>query len=176
MNEHIKTLQANGGKGYLSRAIATELAGQGLVQMHESAVDSNGNPAVRLTDKGMNMTEPTNTASAATTDKPKLVFDTGIAKPAKAARNERKSGLYDDMPVSASVHFANGDYKKLSALPGQLQRRYSEPMVDGEGKPVMTTTKKGKSVQKRTTVRKFSVARVDATDPKGAGVRLFRDA
>lgn len=182
MNEHIKALQSGDGKGYLPRDVAEKLRAEGLVEIHPSMADHNGNPAVRLTEKGTAMnTTAMNTAPANTAT---IVFDEGIPKPEKAARGAaRKPGLYDNMPVGASVHFA-GDPKELikkhSSLPNSLTRRFSEPVVGPDGQPVMETRKSKKKgeyqAQKRNATRKFSLARVDANDPRGPGVRLFRDA
>lgn len=183
MNEHIKALQSSDGKGYLPQQIADKLAAEGLVQIHPSAKDSNGNPAVRLTEKGVSMTNTTDAATVTAAEKAAITFDSGVPLPPKADRTERKSGQFDSMNVGQSAHFA-GDakamFKKYSSLPSALTRRYSETVVGPDGAPVMETRKSKKKgdyqAQKRKPVREYVLRRVGTDDPKGAGVRLFRTA
>lgn len=189
IDEIFKTLRANDGKGYVPRDVADTLAKNGLVEVHPDAKDSNGNPAVRLTEKGMSMSDnPANTADTANTAvkkaKAPVEFDTGIAPKPKAEKGERKPGLYDAMEVGQSAHFVGTDAKSLSKKYGylatQLQRRYSELVVNTDGTPVMETKKNKKrgeyQVPKRKPVREFIVQKVGDDDPKGAGLRLYRTA
>lgn len=190
MDEILKTLRANDGKGYVPRDVADALAKDGLAEVHPDAKDSNGNPAVRLTIKGMNMNDTATSgasaevAGAAAKVRTPIEFDTGIAPKPKAEKGERKPGTYDTMEVGQSVHFAGTDYralnKKYGYLASQLQRRFAEPVVNTDGTPVMEAKKSKKrgdyTEPKRKVVREFLIEKVGTDDPKGTGLRLHRIA
>ncbi len=197
MDQYISQLRANDGRGYIPADVANKMKTDGLVEIHPTARDSVGNPAVRLTAKGQaynpqagngnganapvfddEVAAPTKAAAPA----PVITFDTGIKPPDKRPRGvERKPNQYEAMQAGQSAHIAgNGKelYKKYSSLPAALHKRYSEPVVDASGKPVMETKNSKKrgdfEVPKRKVLRTFSLHRVGADDPKGEGVRLFR--
>lgn len=94
--------------------------------------------------------------------------------PMSNARVTQSKYPFEHMEVGQSFHIAT-DKKSILATVNQHNRRYATPSPDGATR--LQKTKKypeGRQVAVLVYSRKFACRRVDSTDPRGAGYRVFR--
>lgn len=88
----------------------------------------------------------------------------------------------DSLEVGDSFHVAGKTKRSLNSTMHTFNKNYRVPELDGAGQPVTEVkigkkkdgTETRKTVAKYTEARKFEHYDVDATDPDGVGVRIFR--
>lgn len=197
--EALKTLTGEGGTGYLKREEADKFATAGLVEIHSTLTDTDGNPAVRLTPAGAAFANNGNSngENKAMTDTtaPKAATPTAfkirdnVPMPARRAGGNTKGSRYPfdalqpgqsfHIPVTAEVA---EPWKKYSSIASSASRRYANKMLDTNGQPIMVTrTRKIKGVEKTTSSPKLALTRVFAIrpaapdDPDGPGAVVFRE-
>lgn len=112
---------------------------------------------------------------------------TDVARPVKKGGKGGGSSPYaaklDALEIDASFHVAGKTKRSLNSTMHTANKKYRIPELDAAGQPVTEVkigkkkdgTETRKTVAKYTEARKFSHYDVDATDPDGAGVRIFRD-
>lgn len=196
----LKLIAATGG------AYLTQAEGQAAIDAGHAVVDvSNvrGNTAfVTLTDAGAAA------ISAAVASKEKPVFEIDdYSPPVLVKKRGGKRGSkypFESLEVGKSFHVPKTAEmpNPVSALASSLtgaRRKFAEPVLDGEGKPVMETVtvktyatdasgkrikgadghfvvsgEKSVSKPKMNQTRDFQVVEADAKDPRGPGARVVR--
>lgn len=157
--------------------------------------------AVSLTDKGKAMLEDTSTVTVETVASSGFEIDTDVAVPTDVTRKAREDGYpFAKLEIGQSFHVplkTGEDHDKLwgriSSSASGARSKFAVPTGEKEEVTVKTFKKdeNGKFVKdengkripvsenvevrdKKSLVRDFKVAKVDSTDKRGAGVRVFR--
>jgi len=158
----------------------------GLVEVNKSVPDpTNKNKiATRATSKGIAalniaaVIEEGNEDMPEPTTKPTFELEDDVAIPTvRRGRSGTSRYPFDAMTVGQSFHVAATEEtpdpaKGLASTASGANRRYSVPAEDGR----LRIDKKGNEVPVMVKTRDFIVRRVDATDVKGEGARVFRIA
>lgn len=113
-------------------------------------------------------------------------IESGIPLPTKTSGRGGGPSPYKDridrLEVGQSFHIAGKTKKSLNSTMHTFNKAYRVNELDASGNPVTEVkvgkkkdgTETRKTVNKYTEARKFQHYDVDATDPKGVGVRIFR--
>lgn len=157
---------------YASVEETKDLEFKGLVEVHPTTVDANGNRLVRATAKAIaeNPTKSTegagaSTAGAGTAVKPTFTIDKGIPIPESVGRGRIGATKYpfDAMEVGDSFFIAE-DHKKLASTVSSANQRYAKPDPSGEQRKA----RNGEMVVKTVLTRRYVVKAVEG------GSRIWR--
>lgn len=185
-------------KGYLmlTQDEGAEAVAAGFATVDTGVVEGD-TAAVVLTEAGKAQIAP---APVAAVSSPSFAIDEAIPLPATTGRRSREGGYpFDKLEVGQSFHVAatadNADpVLRLQSSVSAAKARYAvetgeteivtvkEYLRDGKGyvkdengkRVVVATTSEKRPVMK--TTRNFTVKAVDASDPRGAGARVWRTA
>jgi len=188
----------------LTQEEGSEALAAGYIDVDTSKVEGN-TAAVSLTEAGkaaLTSGEATASGAAAASG---FEIDTDVALPGAATRRGRSGGYpFDALPVNGSFHVAVNDkddtlddlLTRMSSSVSGARARYAEPTGEtetvkvkvyrkGEGGKGFAKDENGKRIvesetqeerPKMRTVRDFVARKVDASDKKGEGVRVWRTA
>lgn len=188
--------------GYLmlTQEEGAEVVNAGFAELVVPNVIDGDKAAVRLTEAGQKAAAELNgTAPAAASPSRSFVIDDNVPVPSvnRAGRN-KTIYPFDDLAVGQSFHVAatpdnDNPAKSLASTVSSATARYAEEtgetetvtvsvyQTDAEGKRVkgadghwIKTGEKTETRPKMKNTRVFVVRAVDATDPRGAGARVFR--
>ncbi len=151
-----------------------KLLADGMVEQNTDIADGD-KVATRATEKGITaLNEATATTGSGATASTFEIED-GVQK--KGRRGGRSSILYpfDDLNVGQSFHIPAtterpNPSKSIASTVSAATKKWATPTGQTKKSP------KGNDIPVLSYTRRFSVEAVDATDPKGAGARVFRDA
>lgn len=168
------TLDNAPGYVHAPESEVAELVAQGLVEVNHEIKDSNDNPAVRATQKGIEQmaSKQTKSATPATENKSAFAIEDGIEMPAV-----KRSGLgnelypFDALQVGQSFFVPNSEdkpnaAKSLASTVSSATARYAQQDPNGATR----VNRKGVEVPVMVNTRKFRVLAVEG------GARVWRVA
>jgi len=159
-------------------ALLTSIAATALIVPFAAKVNGNDAPPAPAGDVAL----PVVAVAVGTVGE----IETGIPVPARKGGKGGGASPYKEkieaLEVGQSFHVAGKTKRSLNSTMHTFNKNFRTPELDVAGQPV-TVLKIGKNkagqetrknVAKYTETRKFEHYDVDATDPKGTGVRIFR--
>ena len=175
----IVTATSNNSHVFTSKEQQAALVG--YIEVNAGSTDKQGNQATRANAAGVNYSSTSTSTSTVPTD---FEIEDGISiSPIKRGAIKGASKYpFDDLKVGQSFHIPStsekpNPEKTMASVVTNKNKSFSKPDPSGATKVINVVTKRGKEAKTVPVLvyeRRFACRKVDATDAKGSGARIWR--